>query len=116
MMTNPLRVEKLRQCNVAVEACRVRKKRIDLSAALHQLGARRMTNVLVEGGATVINEFLAQRVADEAFVFVAPQVIGGPPSKVDLSSAGSASKVIATKRIGPDTLYHLDLRPASGRV
>jgi diaminohydroxyphosphoribosylaminopyrimidine deaminase/5-amino-6-(5-phosphoribosylamino)uracil reductase len=108
------RVEKLRRAGVQIETCRAHKKRVDLADALRVLGGRRMTNVLVEGGPTVLDAFLAQGVADEAFVFVAPRVIGGRPCRVELSRAGGTSKLISTRRVGPDALYHLRLQAADG--
>lgn len=52
-------------------------------AVLADLGRRRMTNVLVEGGAGVLGSFLDSQAADEFHVFVAPKLVGGPaPSPV----------------------------------
>ena len=50
---------------------------------LAELGRRRMTNVLVEGGAGVLGSFLDANAADEFHVFVAPKLVGGrAPSPV----------------------------------
>ena len=46
-------------------------------AVLDELGRRRMTNLLVEGGAEVIASFLASGETDELMVFLAPRIIGG---------------------------------------
>jgi diaminohydroxyphosphoribosylaminopyrimidine deaminase/5-amino-6-(5-phosphoribosylamino)uracil reductase len=43
---------------------------------LLDLGRRRFTNVLVEGGAGVHGSFIDQRAADEFHIFLAPQFIG----------------------------------------
>src|SRR5207237_1189247 len=48
-----------------------------VDAVLAELGRRRMTNVLVEGGAGVLGGFLDAGAADEVHVFVAPKVVGG---------------------------------------
>lgn len=49
----------------------------DLNALLTELGNRRWTNILVEGGAGVLGSFLDARVIDEVHVFVAPTLAGG---------------------------------------
>src|SRR5437764_5848076 len=49
---------------------------LSVDAVLAELGRRRMTNVLVEGGAGVLGAFFDANVVNEAWVFVAPKVIG----------------------------------------
>src|SRR5262249_52795236 len=51
--------------------------RPSVAALLQELGRRRMTNVLVEGGAAVFGSFLAAGLVDEFHVFVAPKMFGG---------------------------------------
>jgi diaminohydroxyphosphoribosylaminopyrimidine deaminase/5-amino-6-(5-phosphoribosylamino)uracil reductase len=48
-----------------------------LRLLLHELGARRMTNVLVEGGSQIFGALLRQQAIDEAHVFVGNQLAGG---------------------------------------
>jgi len=56
---------------------------LSVDAVLSELGRRRMTHVLVEGGAGVLGSFLDARAADEFHVFVAPKLVGGTaPSPV----------------------------------
>jgi diaminohydroxyphosphoribosylaminopyrimidine deaminase/5-amino-6-(5-phosphoribosylamino)uracil reductase len=50
---------------------------LSVDAVLAELGRRRMTNVLVEGGAGVLGAFLDARAADEFHAFVAPKLVGG---------------------------------------
>ena len=50
---------------------------LSLGAVLDELGRRRMTNVLVEGGAGVLGSFLDAGYGDEFHVFVAPKLVGG---------------------------------------
>ena len=49
---------------------------------LRELGSRRVTNLLIEGGPTVLAALFASGQVDEAWAFIAPRVLGGaaPPS------------------------------------
>jgi diaminohydroxyphosphoribosylaminopyrimidine deaminase/5-amino-6-(5-phosphoribosylamino)uracil reductase len=51
--------------------------RVSLPALLAELGRRRMSNLLVEGGAAVLGSFLDARLVDEVHVFIAPRLAGG---------------------------------------
>jgi diaminohydroxyphosphoribosylaminopyrimidine deaminase / 5-amino-6-(5-phosphoribosylamino)uracil reductase len=55
----------------------VEQGRVSVTVLLDELGRRRMTNVLVEGGAEVLGSFFEARAVDEVWVFVAPRIIGG---------------------------------------
>jgi diaminohydroxyphosphoribosylaminopyrimidine deaminase/5-amino-6-(5-phosphoribosylamino)uracil reductase len=57
--------------------------RVSVAALLEELGQRRMTNVLVEGGAQVLGSFFAAGAVDEVCVFIAPLVLGGGRSAMD---------------------------------
>jgi len=48
-----------------------------LADALSELGRRRMTNILVEGGANLLGSLLDARLIDEVYAFIAPKLIGG---------------------------------------
>lgn len=64
----------------------LRARSIDL--ILNELGRRRMTNVLVEGGAGVLGAFLDARAADEFHVFVAPTIIGSDKALSPVGGGG----------------------------
>jgi diaminohydroxyphosphoribosylaminopyrimidine deaminase/5-amino-6-(5-phosphoribosylamino)uracil reductase len=49
-----------------------------LVALLHELGARRHTHLLVEGGPSVFRTLFAADLADEIWAFVAPSLFGPP--------------------------------------
>jgi diaminohydroxyphosphoribosylaminopyrimidine deaminase/5-amino-6-(5-phosphoribosylamino)uracil reductase len=55
---------------------------------LLELGRRRMTNLLVEGGAAVLGSFLDAGVIDEAHVFLAPRLAGGAAAKTPIGGRG----------------------------
>ncbi len=61
---------------------------IDVEAVLTELGRQRMTNVLVEGGAGLLGSFLDAKALDEAWVFVAPKLIGGTAAPTAVAGSG----------------------------
>ncbi len=62
--------------------------RPDVTALLTELGARRLTNVLVEGGATVLGSFLDADAIDEVHVFISPRLVGGHNAKNAVGGQG----------------------------
>jgi diaminohydroxyphosphoribosylaminopyrimidine deaminase/5-amino-6-(5-phosphoribosylamino)uracil reductase len=60
----------------------------EVAALLDELGRRRMTNVLVEGGAGVLGSFLDAREIDEVHVFLAPRLTGGAEAKTPVAGVG----------------------------
>jgi len=91
---------------VDVVSARVRKGSVDLRDVLRILHARSMTNVLVEGGATILSAYLADRLADEAYVFVSPKLLGPQSSAVTFPN-GFNHDPVTPRRIGQDTLFHM---------
>jgi diaminohydroxyphosphoribosylaminopyrimidine deaminase/5-amino-6-(5-phosphoribosylamino)uracil reductase len=86
--------------------------RPDIGALLDELGRRRMTNVLIEGGAEVLGSFFDARAVDEVHVFIAPRIAGGI---VKTAVAGRGVEKIADalslaewtiEELGPDVLLH----------
>lgn len=102
-----VRAERLLDRHVRIEGCRARGGRVDLSDALRRLGAMGMSNVMVEGGATVLRELLARELADEAFVIVAPRLVGGKSDPVFVLPQRATNTVVTTEPLAPDLLYHL---------
>jgi diaminohydroxyphosphoribosylaminopyrimidine deaminase/5-amino-6-(5-phosphoribosylamino)uracil reductase len=62
--------------------------RVALTALLEELGRRRLTNVLVEGGAGVLASFLEAGEIDECHVFIAPALVGGSAAKTPVGGVG----------------------------
>jgi len=87
---------------------------VDLRSLLAELGRREMTNVLVEGGAEVLGTFLDRRLADEAWVFVAPRIIGGRLALGAVGGEGTARIAgplarVECRRVGRDWLFRARL-------
>jgi len=82
---------------------------VSIDLLLAELGRRRMTNVLVEGGAGLLGAFHDAGAIDEAWVFIAPKLIGGvgpgPVAGKGVERIANALQASETtiERIGPDT-------------
>src|SRR5262249_8979289 len=62
--------------------------RPSVNALLTELGRRRMTNLLVEGGAEVLGSFRDAGAIDEVHVFLAPKIVGGVTAKGPVAGRG----------------------------
>ncbi len=94
----PKRVEALRAhgCECLMFAT---ENRVFPNTLLDELGRRRMTNVLVEGGSEVLGGFFDHQAIDEVHVFVAPVLVGGAEAKTPLGGTGVA-KMTEACRLG----------------
>jgi diaminohydroxyphosphoribosylaminopyrimidine deaminase/5-amino-6-(5-phosphoribosylamino)uracil reductase len=61
-----------------------------LEALLDELGRRRLTNVLVEGGGRLVGSFLDGGHVDEVHVFLAPKLVGGADAPGPAAGLGIA--------------------------
>jgi len=61
----------------------------DVPALLDELGRRRMTNVLVEGGMGVLGSFRDVGEIDEVHVFIGPRLVGGVDAKAPIGGHGA---------------------------
>jgi len=71
--------KKFRLFNGKAEILTVKEKngQVDLKALLKILGRRGIVSILVEGGSTVMGSFFTEKLAQEAYFFIAPKIIGG---------------------------------------
>lgn len=60
----------------------------DIDAALSDLGRRGITSLFLEGGATIAAAFVAKGAIDESRTFIAPVLLGDPPSRAGGTAAG----------------------------
>jgi diaminohydroxyphosphoribosylaminopyrimidine deaminase/5-amino-6-(5-phosphoribosylamino)uracil reductase len=84
-----------------------------LAALLDELGHRRMTNILVEGGGRLLGTFLDARLIDEVHVFVAPKLFGGADAPgplagrgIELLSDALPIEPLQSEQLGPDLYLH----------
>jgi diaminohydroxyphosphoribosylaminopyrimidine deaminase/5-amino-6-(5-phosphoribosylamino)uracil reductase len=85
--------------------------RVSIAALLQNLGERRWTNLLVEGGAAVLGSFFDAQAIDEVWAFVAPKLLGGaaapaPIAGVGLEHVASALRLdgVSIEALGEDWL------------
>jgi diaminohydroxyphosphoribosylaminopyrimidine deaminase / 5-amino-6-(5-phosphoribosylamino)uracil reductase len=89
---------------------------VSIGALLDELGRRRMTNVLVEGGGTLLGSFFDAGAVDEVHVFIAPKIIGGFGALVPVTGQGIEQVVSAMNLVGVETRHVGDDLYLSGRV
>jgi diaminohydroxyphosphoribosylaminopyrimidine deaminase/5-amino-6-(5-phosphoribosylamino)uracil reductase len=97
------RVEALRQAGAEVLRLPGRAPRAaDLAALLAELGRREMTNVLVEGGATLLGSAFDAGLVDEVAVFVAPLVVGAAGALAAVAGNGVEHIAHARRLVSPE--------------
>ena len=64
--------------------------RPSVNALLTELGRRRWTNILVEGGSEVLGSFFDAGAIDEVHVFLSPRLVGGIEAKTPIAGRGVA--------------------------
>jgi diaminohydroxyphosphoribosylaminopyrimidine deaminase/5-amino-6-(5-phosphoribosylamino)uracil reductase len=87
--------QRLRSAGCEVFRCAEETHEGRLAELLDNLGRRRMTNVLVEGGAQVLGSLFDAGEIDEVHVFIAPKLIGGENAPSALGGRGLAEMASA---------------------
>jgi diaminohydroxyphosphoribosylaminopyrimidine deaminase/5-amino-6-(5-phosphoribosylamino)uracil reductase len=77
------------------------------ASLLDELGRRRMTNVLVEGGSQLLGTIFNLRAVDEVHVFIAPKLAGGAAAPSPIAGAGIERMADALK-LADITIEELD--------
>jgi diaminohydroxyphosphoribosylaminopyrimidine deaminase/5-amino-6-(5-phosphoribosylamino)uracil reductase len=110
------RARRLAVAGVLTKPTPLRGKQISLKHVLRKLAGLGMSNVLIEGGGQILGSAFDQNLIDEAFVFIAPRLIGGSRAPSALAGDGVSLivhshrlKGLGIRRVGPDLLYHLRL-------
>ncbi len=103
--------------NIEIIKCRTDKNGlIDLSYMLEFLLKRGIKKLLVEGGGTVIWNFIKQKLVDDIYVYIGPIIIGGKVTPTLADGEGIKKdndkihlKLINIKRLGSGILIHYKL-------
>lgn len=70
------KVRQFQQWGIHVLICPAKNGRVDLKHLLRELAKREIASVLLEGGAKVIGQALADKLVDKMIVFIAPRIMG----------------------------------------
>lgn len=62
--------------------------RVDIEKLLDILGQKNICSILVEGGATLSGSFVAKKLVDKVYFFIAPKIIGGKEAKTPVAGTG----------------------------
>jgi len=86
-------------------------EQISLKWLMRELGRRRITSVLIEGGGETIASALKEKIVDKAIFFIAPKIVGGKSAPTSVAGDGIKQinralslKNVRTEKIGPDIL------------
>lgn len=93
--TNPRQVNILQE--LGVEVYQIGEKRVDLEKSLETLVTLGIRTVMLEGGGTLIAEFIRLGLADELRVYIAPKIFGGATAPTLVDGSGwpeSAAKLL----------------------
>jgi diaminohydroxyphosphoribosylaminopyrimidine deaminase/5-amino-6-(5-phosphoribosylamino)uracil reductase len=99
--------EQLTAAGVEVVPCAGSTHELRIAALLEELGRRRMTNVLVEGGSKLLGALFDMRAVDEVHVFIAPKLAGGEAAPSPIGGTGTERMADALK-LADITIEELD--------
>lgn len=100
--------------HIEVVSCNIdRNGLIDVKDALDLLYRKSVRTLLVEGGSTIIWNFLKNKVVDDLYIFIGPCIIGGKETPTVADGEGIKSeedciplKIVKVKRVGLGVLIH----------
>ena len=87
----------------------IQLKTRDINVVMHQLFDRGIRQVFIEGGAQLESALIAEGLADEFLIYLAPKLLGGPATAIrDIEVASMDQAVnlqfVETKQLGADIL------------
>lgn len=62
--------------------------KVDIEKLLDILGQQNICSILVEGGATLSGSFVARKLVDKVYFFIAPKIVGGNEAKTPVAGTG----------------------------
>lgn len=62
--------------------------KVDIEKLLDILGQKNICSILVEGGATLSGSFVAKKLVDKVYFFIAPKIVGGKEAKTPVAGTG----------------------------
>ena len=75
--------------------------KVDIEKLLDILGQQNICSILVEGGATLSGSFVAKKLVDKVYFFIAPKIVGGKEAKTPVAGTGilNLQEALALKAI-----------------
>ncbi|MEN6450598.1 MAG: bifunctional diaminohydroxyphosphoribosylaminopyrimidine deaminase/5-amino-6-(5-phosphoribosylamino)uracil reductase RibD [Thermoguttaceae bacterium] len=113
---SPAERSRLERAGCEVFACQGENHLARLDSLLAELGRRRLTNVLVEGGSRVLGSLLDARAVDEVHVFIAPRLVGGAEALTPAAGRGIGEMAAALQLERPEVRQLDGDTYISGRV
>ena len=103
--------EKKYKDNVEIVKCKSKKKYVDLRDFLEKIHKRGIKTLMVEGGSTVIWNFVSEKLVDDIYIYIGSMIIGGKNTPTLIKGKGSKikTKLIDIKRTGSGVLLHYKL-------
>ena len=100
--------------NVEIIECKTDdENQIDLNYLLELLYNLEIKSLMVEGGSTIIWNFLNKRLVDDLYLYMAPIIIGGAKTPTMADGRGIKDidelislEIIEIRRLGPGILFH----------
>jgi diaminohydroxyphosphoribosylaminopyrimidine deaminase/5-amino-6-(5-phosphoribosylamino)uracil reductase len=99
--------EKLSVPGLEMYYCQGDDHEVRLRSLMDELGRRRMTNVLVEGGSQLLGTLFNLRAIDEVHVFIAPKIAGGAAAPSPVGGAG-IDRMTEALRLADISIEELD--------
>lgn len=93
--------QRLEQAGCEVLTCLGESPLTRLGSLLDELGRRRMTNLLVEGGSRVLGAFFDGGLVDEVHAFIAPKIAGGAAALSAVAGQGCENMASALNLVAP---------------
>lgn len=117
IVTAPGREKHFHKDHIEVLSCPVDKRGfLDLESLLELLMKKGFKSILVEGGGTVIWDFLQKRLVDDLYIYIGPYIIGGKTTPTVADGEGIAEesqmiqlKIVEVKHLGEGILVHYQL-------
>jgi 2,5-diamino-6-(ribosylamino)-4(3H)-pyrimidinone 5'-phosphate reductase len=114
VITTKGKEKRFKGSHIEVVGCSTNKNGfLDVHEVLEILFKRGVQKLLVEGGGTVIWNFLVNKVVDDMFIYIGPCIIGGAstPTVADGKGIRNEAEIISLqivemKRLGPGLLVH----------
>jgi len=103
--------------HIEVIGCRANKKgHVDIECVMELLYQKGIKKLLVEGGGTIIWNFLQKRFVDDLFIYIGPYIVGGKITPTVADGPGIKNKdeliplkIINVDRLGSGILTHYKL-------